>query len=322
MKAWVIEKPGHLAQWDIPEPVPGPKEALVQVTAISLCNGTDRKALDGTFVYCSGYPTVLGHEVVGRVIALGPEVTRYKLGDVVIRPGVGQGLVPGLKSCFGGFVEKGIVKEDSPPHQVIPIEMKPEDAVMTITLKETYSIVQQLGAGPGVSVVIAGTGPVGVCLSFWAKLMGAGPVIVIGRRDAACKRAEELGRADMALNNTKEHVPGKVKALLGDGADMAIEAIGHEGIIADLVEVLKPDGRCALYGVSPTIEAQSAYRDDPRVASIGAHEEEVHDEVFGLIRDGKVIPGDFISHVLSFDEVPLGYDLLARREALKIAFLL
>jgi alcohol dehydrogenase len=146
-------------------------------------------------------------------------------------------------------------------------------------------------------------------------------VIVIGRRDTACKRAEQLGHADVSLNNTKVQVPDEVKALLGGGADLGIEAIGHEAIIADLLACLKPEGQCAIYGVSPTTEAQSTYRDDPRVITIGAHEEDVHDEVFGWIRDGKVVPSDFISQVLSFDEVPRGYDLLEKREAFKIAFL-
>jgi L-iditol 2-dehydrogenase len=79
MKALLLSKYRHLEIADLPNPVPGPGEILVKVTACGIC-GSDVHGYDGS----SGRripPIVMGHEAAGRVAAVGPQVTGWAEGD-------------------------------------------------------------------------------------------------------------------------------------------------------------------------------------------------------------------------------------------------
>ena len=81
MYAAVVEQPGQLAVKQIPKPIPGKGEFLIQVLASSICNATDNHIVEGIFDgYHDHYPQTLGHEVCGRVVELGEGVTDVRLG--------------------------------------------------------------------------------------------------------------------------------------------------------------------------------------------------------------------------------------------------
>ena len=75
MQAIVVASPGQVRYADLPAPAPGPYEALCEVLTCSLCAGTDSHIVDGAFPNLR-YPVVLGHETIGRVIALGAQIGR------------------------------------------------------------------------------------------------------------------------------------------------------------------------------------------------------------------------------------------------------
>jgi propanol-preferring alcohol dehydrogenase len=88
MRAMVLEKPGSvLVPVDRPDPSPGPGEILVAVSACGVCR-TDLHILDGELPF-PGHPVVPGHEVIGRVAAVGPGATRFRVGDRVGIPWLG-----------------------------------------------------------------------------------------------------------------------------------------------------------------------------------------------------------------------------------------
>ncbi len=84
MKAAIVQAPGNLIVTDVPEPVFGDYEALVDILSCGICGGTDTKLLHGAFPgqVC---PTILGHESVGRVIACGSKVKNLAMADMVLR---------------------------------------------------------------------------------------------------------------------------------------------------------------------------------------------------------------------------------------------
>ena len=87
MKAAVIEKPGVLVVKEIPVPEVGDYDALCQLLYGATCTGTDQHLIAGRFPWPVSYPTVLGHESVGRVVQVGAKARNFKVGDLISRVG-------------------------------------------------------------------------------------------------------------------------------------------------------------------------------------------------------------------------------------------
>ncbi len=321
MKAIIVEEAGKIAIRDIPEPVMGEYDALVEVVAGSLCNSTDTKILHGEFV--GPLPTILGHEAVGRVVEIGPKVRTYHLGDLVVRPRIGSVPSLNLSSSFGSFVEYGLAtdawaqaedegRERPSGHDQIASDgnSDPQTLIQAITLKETLSFLRNLGVDRGQSILIFGTGPVGVSFSLWAGYLGCENVIVVGRRDEACARAKEFGRATHTINNTKEHVPDAVRDIVKTGVTFAIEAIGDNNVLRDCIDSLAPDGQVGMYGVPPDSQGRSPLLDDPRISGAGPREAIVHDEVMEQIQKGTIPARELLTQEIDYRECARGFELL------------
>jgi len=169
VKAAVVEGPNRLVVRDIPEPEAGEYQALCELLYGATCSGTDSHILDGTFPWISPYPTVPGHESVGRVVELGPKVRYLKKGDLIAR--VGTPAVPGYSVTWGGFAELGVAtdfraaQEDGLPASVwggcrvqrpLPPGTDPAAATMFITWRETLSYSNRIGIS---SPTVGGTSP-------------------------------------------------------------------------------------------------------------------------------------------------------------------
>ena len=157
MKAAVLREYGKLSVEEVPEIVPGDYDCLVQIVACGICNGTDSKLYHGQFPPHGQPPSIIGHESVGRVIKVGPKVRNFAVGDMVYRP-IARYDRPGntcdLGFAWGGFAERGIITdgraivEDNPGtemeywwpfHRTYPADIPAEDAIIMITLMETWS---------------------------------------------------------------------------------------------------------------------------------------------------------------------------------------
>jgi threonine dehydrogenase-like Zn-dependent dehydrogenase len=319
---------------DLPEPEIGPYEALVQVEACGICNSTDWKIIEGEFV--SGtYPILLGHESCGRVIAVGEKVRSFQAGDRVLRSRLADAHVPypGGRSCWGGFVERAIVKDvwaeqgvsyNAFPHdqQIVPSDWTPLEAVASITLKETLSCLRNSDVQAGMSLAIVGTGPVAQTLAYFAVLSGIRPVVVFGRRPRWAETFAQLGVDGYVAGQPSAggSVPPLVQALLdGGGFDRAIEAVGARSALSTCLEVVKPDGRVNLYGIAPQSEPYLPEEEgDPRVFRGKVAEAEVHEQMIEWVAQGKVKPADWISHQMPWTDYQRGFDMITRKEANKV----
>jgi threonine dehydrogenase-like Zn-dependent dehydrogenase len=315
---------------ELPEPEIGPYEALVQVEACGICNSTDWKIIEGEFV--SGtYPILLGHESCGRVIAVGDKVRSLAVGDRVLRSRLEDAHVPfpGGRSCWGGFAERAIVTDvwaeqgvayNAFPHpqQIVPAGWTPAEAVASITLKETLSCLHHSDVGPGQSLAIVGTGPVGQTLALFAVLSGIRPVVVLGRRP---QWAETFARLGVDGYVAGEEIPPEVQAILdGGGFDRAIEAVGARSALSRCLEVVKADGRVNLYGIAPESKPYLPQEEaDPRVFRGKVAEAETHEQLLDWIEQGRVDPGDWVSHQMPWTEYQRGFDMVASKEASKVA---
>ena len=86
MKSYVVYKDHTCGFEEMPMPKYGEYDALVKLESCGVCTGTDTKIIHGKFKSIDTYPVVLGHEGVGRVIAIGSKVRTFKEGDLVLMP--------------------------------------------------------------------------------------------------------------------------------------------------------------------------------------------------------------------------------------------
>lgn len=341
MKATVVHGRDDLRVEDVPEPGIGEYEALTQILACGVCTGTDLHILRATFPRMPEYPFILGHEGIGRVVEVGPKVRYLKRGDLVLRP---TAVRPGERlgdygSAFGSFAELGVVAdaraifEDTPrteepryPHfaiqqQVVPPDFDPIDAGMFITFKETLSWMYDLGPVARRSVVVLGTGPVGLSFTRIAKFLGADPVIAVGRRDERLELAKSLG-ADEGVNTASQDLVATVRELTGGrGADHVIEAIGSSELLAESARALADGGQATVYGVPPGLTTTIDRAGVPRqfaLRYLQPHENTVHELALDLVRLGFVDLRAFVTDVLPLARIDEAFRLIADKRTLKL----
>ena len=278
MKAWVLKSPNELELKTKAIPTPGYSEVLVKIDAVAIC-ATD---LD---VISYGPPALIegekpfnkeftpGHEYMGTVVALGPSVDEFQIGDrvtVEIHSGCGQckrcrmgmytschnyGLNYGKKNKghrANGFTSDGGFKQYAINHIntliKVPDDMTDEEATLVVTAGTTmYGLTELGGLVAGESLVVIGPGPIGLLGVAIAKALGADPVILIGTRNDRLEIGKKLG-ADVVLNvNEENDIVNSVKSLVGYlGVDYVVECAGTEKALDDAIMMTNRGGKICL----------------------------------------------------------------------------
>ncbi len=330
MRAVMAVSPGVLGLGELEVPKPGPFEALVRMDACAICNSTDHKLLTGEFVPGS-FPVVLGHEVLGTVVDLGSSVKHFATGDRVFRQRLRDEHVPGAgRSCWGGFAEYGLVvdewaRQDLPygpdalahDQQKLILDVEPALATGMVTLMETLDCAAACGAGPGKSVAVVGSGPVGQALALFGRLLGAAPVVAFGRSPAAADRFAAVARVDGYV--TGSVFPPEVERIIaGGGFDVVIEAVGSTAALETCIRLAGARGQVRVYGVAPVSAAFPAeLMSRPQVNTVGAREGRAQARLAGWVESGDVDLQDWVTHRLPLAGYQTAFDLVAAREAFK-----
>ncbi|MBX6327794.1 MAG: zinc-binding dehydrogenase [Pseudolabrys sp.] len=278
MRAWVLGAPGELAMTTKPTPVPRRAEVLVRVDAVAIC------ATDLDVIY-HGPPALIqgglpfnknftpGHEYMGTVVALGPGVDEYRIGQrvaVEIHAGCGQ-----CKRCREGMytschnyglnygeVDKGhrangfTTDGGFCDYQVNNINtlvaisdtMSDEEGTLVVTAGTAmYALTELGGLVAGESVCVTGPGPIGLLTVAVAKALGAQPVILTGTRDNRLEIGKKLG-ADHVVNIRRTpDVVAEVRRLNGGkGVDYVVECSAASGAVNDAVHMVNRGGRVCL----------------------------------------------------------------------------
>ncbi len=276
-KAWILGGIGELIHTNKPIPVPGRAEVLVRIDAIAVC------ATDIEVIY-HGPPALIeggsphnknwtpGHEYMGTIVALGPGVDEYAIGDritVEIHAGCGcckrcrEGM---YTSCHnygknyegndkghrangfttdGGFCEYAVNNINTMVK--ISDQMTDEEATLVVTAGTSmYGFTELGGLMAGDSVVVTGPGPIGLLGVAVAKALGASPVILSGTRDKRLEIGKKLG-ADHVINVRNEEVIEKVKGLTGGiGADFVLECSGAPKALNEAGKMVNRGGKICL----------------------------------------------------------------------------
>jgi len=339
MKGLVVYRDGSMKVEELPEPVIGDYQALVQNLSCGICNGTDFKLIHAAFKGFDTYPAVLGHESVGRVVEVGSKVTSFKPGDLVLRSILEKVEDDSFASGWGSFAEYGVVgdiaamKADGRDdyydiylaQQIVPAHLDPHQAVMLITLKEVLSGLQRFGVGEGHSVLIHGAGPVGLSMVRFAKLKGAAKVVVSEPNAGRRQRATKLG-ADVVIDPKAEDLIDRAKELEADGFDFVIDAVGINRLMTDSLKIVKFNGTVGVYGIAAETSAQIDWADAPYNWAIHfvqwptfEDEAAVHDEVLRLVESGEIDLADFVTHVISgLNAFQEGFDTVSAQTGVKV----
>jgi S-(hydroxymethyl)glutathione dehydrogenase/alcohol dehydrogenase len=276
------ERPGTLVVEEIDLDDPREGEVLVEVTAAGLCH-SDVHAMNGAMSRPE-LPAVLGHEVAGRVLEVGPGVSRVQVGDSVVgsfiarcgrcpRCAAGEGwlcrdrnsiersadLPPRMtqdgKRVNGHGPIAGLARHMLVHHSVLvpvdPTVPPPVAAIMGCAVMTGLGTVWNAAqVAPGASCVVIGCGGIGLNLVQAARIAGAGQVVAVDSNPRKLELAAKLGATHLVDASAGSGVE-EVLALVDGGADHVFEAVGTPALASDGLAMTRPGGSVYIVGISP-----------------------------------------------------------------------
>jgi alcohol dehydrogenase len=267
MRATVLMGPRDVRVEEVPDPVlPGPRGVIVTVERTAICGSDLHLYHDAP----TGTGIQLGHEAIGTIAEVGPEVRSVRVGDRVLVSGViGCGLcrpclagqpnlcLAGKSAAFGtipdlpgGQSEAMAVPFADSFVLPVPEGISAEAAVLLTDILPTgYVGAARAGIEPGSTVVIMGLGPVGVMALQCAQLFGPGRILAVDMVPERLARAERLGAEPIDARVA----PGSLQVLEatgGRGAESVIEAVGADATIIDAIGCAATGGTVSIVGVN------------------------------------------------------------------------
>jgi threonine dehydrogenase-like Zn-dependent dehydrogenase len=340
MRATVIHGAGDVRVETVPDAhLVEPTDAVVRVTRAAIC-GSD------LWPYKSMEPSEsgrrMGHEFVGVVEAVGPDVRRVKVGDLVLSPflysdGTCVFCREGLHtSCLhggrygwngvdGGQSEAARVPQADGTLVVLPVgaddALMPSLLTLTDVMATGHHAAVAARVGPGKTAVVLGDGAVGLCGVIAAKRLGAERVILLGRHPDRVALGREFGATDVVSERGDEAIE-RVKGLTGGfGAHAVLECVGLEESLLTALQIARPGGAVGRIGVphgeSIPLSGQLFFKN----VSVGggvAPARAYVDELLPDVLEGRIEPGRVFDRVVPLDGVPDGYRAMNDREAIKV----
>lgn len=333
MKAVVLQEPGRLTVEQRPVPEIGDHEILLKVGACAMC-GSDLEAYLGIHPSVKKYPVVLGHEFAGVVVAAGPRVRRYRVGDRICHTG---GRVCGACdacgredyaccparqgagfACDGAYAEYVVVLGDDFYSHRLPRELTMAHGAMAQPFGIGYhAATGRARASRGETIVVQGCGPIGLSAMMAAKLSGA-TLISTDRLDYRLAMARQLG-ADHIVNVGKQDAVEYVRDLTGGkGVDTVIECVGgdQDETLLQACDMLRKGGRLVVAGSF----ARNAATIGIIAFKFGQMEmfgsqgfPEGYEPLLELILNRKVQVLPMVTHRVGLDEVPDAMTMLQEK---------
>ena len=258
MKAAVLHAPGEIRIEERDRPTPGPREVLVQITAVGVC-GSDVHYYEhgriGPFIVEA--PLILGHESAGRVVELGEGASKHAVGDrVTLEPGVPCGR---CRECRAGRYNlcpdvvffatppvDGAFAEFVPIHEdfafALPDELSDEEGALMEPLSVGVWACRKAGVTAGDKVLVTGAGPIGQ--------------LAMQTRDRVRRDPRDGLRRQPVPARARRAAPARPRTAgpdddLGDDFDALIECSGHPDALTAGIKALRPAGTAVLVGMGP-----------------------------------------------------------------------
>jgi threonine dehydrogenase-like Zn-dependent dehydrogenase len=259
MRAVVFQGDGRLAIEDRPEPtVTAADDVIIAVEACGIC-GTDVQILNVPPGHPATPGTIMGHEFIGHVTAVGAAVSDVRLGQrVTVDPDPKCGACTSCRagrpanclnlSALGIFRDGALASHvKAPAGAVYPLAEEPpaEIAALIEPLACVVNGTNRAAARPGESVVVFGAGPIGCLFTAVLKAAGAAPIVVVEPNATRAAVARAVG-ADVTM--TPDELVGRRAELLPEGADIVVDAVGS--LLPAAIETAGMGGRIILFGMN------------------------------------------------------------------------
>ncbi len=323
IKAIQIVKPEELRIIEMDKPVIDEKNnVLVKIKAAGIC-GSDGGIYHGTNAAAT-YPRVIGHEMVGEVVEVGPSARKVKVGDRVIidqvtacgmcyacrkgRPNVCQHLAVRGVHIDGGYREYIAVPDED--CYLLPDFLRYEDAVLIEPTTIAIQACSRAGIAADDEVLIMGVGALGSRMLSIARLSGA-KIIVADVVDDKIQEALENG-ADYGINLLREDIEKKLKEYTTDGygPTLSIDCACTKDSLGTLIRVTGNAGRVITMGfsVSPTEVNQFGITSKELDIRGSRLQNRKFQEAIDLVKEGKVDLANKSSHTFHFLDAQKAFD--------------
>jgi len=351
MMAAVFVEPNRIVLDEKPIPDVGPLDALVRITTTTIC-GTDVHILKGEYPVAKGL--TIGHEPVGIIEKLGSAVQGYREGQRVIAGAItpsghsaaclcgchsqdGAGTKHGFKPLggwrFGNTIDGAQAEYILVPDAMtnlapIPDGLDDEQVLMCPDIMSTgFSGAESGRIRIGDTVAVFAQGPIGLCATAGARLMGATTIIGVEAVPARAEIARRLG-ADHVVDFSKIDPVAEIMRLTdGRGVDVAIEALGRQETFEGALRVLRPGGTLSSLGVYssdlriPLDAFTAGLGDHTIVTSLCPGGKERMRRLMDVIASGRLDTRPLVTHRFKLEQIEEAYDLFANQRdgVLKVA---
>lgn len=335
MRQVVMTRPGEIAVEDHDDPkIVEPTDAILRLTASCIC-GSDLWPYRGVQEVDH---QVMGHEYVGVVEQVGPEVNTVQVGDFVV--GSFWASDNTCEICQAGYqshcIHRTIMGSIGTQSELARIPLADGTLVATPGQPDADLIPSLLAAsdvlgtgwfaavaadaGPGKTVAVVGDGAVGLLGILAARQLGAERIIAFSRHADRQRLAREFGATDIIEERGDDGV-AKVKALTGGlGAHSVIEAVGTQEAMMQAIHSTRPGGHVGFVGVSHdvTIPGELLFGTGIHLHGGPAPVRQYLPELIQLIWDRKINPGKVFDLTLPLDQAAEGYKAMDERRAIKV----
>lgn len=351
MCAAVFAEPGRIELEDKPIPAIGPLDALLRITTTTIC-GTDVHILKGEYPVARGL--TIGHEPVGVIEKLGSEVRGFREGQRVIAGAItpsgysaaclcgcssqdGPGERHGFKAMggwrFGNTIDGAQAEYLLVPDAMVnlapvPAQLTDEQVLMCPDIMSTgFSGAESGGVGIGDCVAVFAQGPIGLCATAGARLMGATRIIAVESVPERQAMARRLGADEIVDFSKGDPVDQIMRLTDGRGVDVAIEALGRQETFSAALRVLRPGGTLSSLGVYSSdltipLGAFAAGLGDHRiVTTLCPGGKERMRRLIDVVASGRVDLGPLVTHRFPLERIKDAYELFSHQRdgVLKVA---
>ncbi len=330
MKAAFFRAPGDMSLETVADPVLKPGDMLLRMSAAAIC-GTDIRVYRGRKIKGVRRPSVLGHEFAGVIVETGGHAGFCTGDHVAVCPAlpcgqcrecrlgaenICQRLIAYGYELDGGFAEFiRVPKAFVEAGHVIPLprRMKPELAALAEPLACVINGQDLIGIGPGQSVAVLGTGPIGLLHVMLAKQRGASRVIAVQRSAHRREAALALG-ADEAFSAEEAE---------GLAVDAAIVGVGSADLANLAARITRPRGRISLFagfavGEATPFDLNAVHYGEHHVTGAFGLTRVQFAEAMDLIAAGLLPVEKLVSHRFPLEDVMQAFAMAEQGAALKV----
>lgn len=334
MKAALLYGPGEFRIDDLPMPVAGPGQALLQVLAVGVCGSDVHYFLDGGIGDARvKEPFIIGHEFSARIAALGPGADGPPVGTrVAVDPAISCGK---CELCLAGHPNlcRSILFCSTPPtpgalreymaHPAelcfpIPDSIDDGEATVLEPLGVALHAVALAGLRPGDTIAILGCGPIGLLTLQVARISGARAAYVTDVVPERLEMARSFGATSTFNARARDPVAWIREVTEGRGVDVAFETAWADETVAQVAEMARNGGKLIMAGIpreDVAVFPAHAVRRKGLTIKYVRRMKHTYPRAIAMVRDGLIDVKTLITHRFPLAEVTEAYELVSSYQA-------